>query len=117
MLNRRHIRVKVMQSIYALVQSKSDNLEKEEKFVHHSIDKIYDLYILMLSLLVEVRSLAVTHLEIGKKKFLATSEDKNPNQKFIKNRVLLILDESKFLSDYLKDHKIKNWKEDGEYVR
>jgi N utilization substance protein B len=117
MLNRRHIRIKVMQSIYALLHSKSDDLIKEEKFLKHSIDKIYDLYILTLSLLVEIRDLADQHLEIGKKKFLATSEDINPNQKFVKNRLLLILKESAFLNNYLKDHKLKNWKNDGEYVR
>jgi len=117
MLNRRHIRIKVMQSIYALLHSKSDDLVKEEKFLKHSIDKIYDLYILTLSLLVEIRDLADQHLEIGKKKFLATSEDINPNQKFVKNRLLLILKESAFLNNYLKDHKLKNWQNDGEYVR
>ena len=117
MLNRRHIRIKVMQSMYALLQSKSDDLVREEKFIHFSIDKIYDLYILMLSLLVEVRDLAEAHLEIGKKKFLATSHDINPNQKFIKNRLLVILKDSNFLIDYLKSHKLKNWKNDGEYVR
>ncbi len=117
MLNRRHIRIKVMQSIYALLQSKSDDLVREEKFIHFSIDRIYDLYMLMLSLLVEVRDLAETHLEIGKKKFLATSDDINPNQKFIKNRLLLILKNSSFINEYLKKHKLKNWKNDGEYVR
>ncbi len=117
MLNRRHIRIKVMQSTYALLQSKSDDLVREEKFIHFSIDKIYDLYILMLSLLVEVRDLAETHLEIGKKKFLATTDDINPNQKFIKNRLLVILKDSQFLKDYIKTHKLKNWKNDGEYVR
>jgi len=117
MLNRRHIRIKVMQSMYALLQSKSDDLTREEKFIHMSIDKIYDLYVLMLSLLVEVRDLAESHLEIGKKKFLATSDDINPNQKFIKNRLLLILKESQFLKEYLESHKLKHWKNDGEYVR
>lgn len=117
MLNRRHIRIKVMQSIYALLQSKSDDLVKEEKFLKQSIDKIYDLYILTLSLLVEIRDLADQHLEIGKKKYLATSEDISPNQKFIKNRLLILLKESDFLNNYLKDHKLKNWKNDGEYVR
>ncbi len=117
MLNRRHIRIKVMQSTYALLQSKSDDLDREEKFIHFSIDKIYDLYILMLSLLVEVRDLAETHLEIGKKKFLATSDDINPNRKFIKNRLLVILKDSQFLKDYIKSHKLNNWKNDGEYVR
>ncbi len=117
MLNRRHIRIKVMQSIYALLQSKSDDLVREEKFIHFSIDRIYDLYVLMLTLLVEVRDLAEAHLEIGKKKFLATSEDINPNQKFIKNRLLLILKNSCFLKEYLEKHKIKNWANDSEYVR
>ena len=32
MINRRHIRVKVMQSVYAMITSKSDDLVKEEKF-------------------------------------------------------------------------------------
>ena len=117
MLNRRHIRIKVMQSIYALLQSKSDDLTREEKYIHFSIDKIYDLYILMLQLLVEVRDLAEAHLEIGKKKFLATSDDINPNQKFIKNRLLLILSNSQFLKDAVANNKLKNWKNDGEYVR
>jgi len=106
-----------MQSMYALLQSKNDDLVREEKFIHHSIDKIYDLYILMLSLLVEVKDLAEAHLEIGKKKYLATSDDINPNRKFIKNRLLVILKESDFLNNYLEDHKLNNWKNDGEYVR
>ena len=32
MLNRRHFRVKVMQTIYAMHQHQSDALDKEEKF-------------------------------------------------------------------------------------
>lgn len=117
MLNRRHIRIKVMQSVYALQQTKSDDIEHQEKYIVFSIDKIYDLYILMLSLLVEVRNMAEDHLEIGKQKFLATREDINPNQKFIKNRVLLILKDSSYIEEYLKKHKLKNWKNDREYVR
>ena len=41
MLNRRHIRVKVMQSIYAMHQNESDNLEKQEKFLLASIENIW----------------------------------------------------------------------------
>ena len=78
MINRRHIRVKVMQSAYALLQSKSDNLVKEEKFLYYSIDKMYDLYALLLRLLVEVRNLENKHIQISQKKFLATSEELNP---------------------------------------
>ncbi len=117
MLNRRHIRIKVMQSIYALLQSNNDDLVKEEKFLHVSIAKIYDLYVLMFSLLVEVRQLASEHLEIGKKKHLATIEDKNPNRKFVKNQILEQLKNSPFITDYLSDKKLNNWKDHTEYVR
>ena len=55
MLNRRHIRVKVMQSIYALHQKNSDDIEKEEKFLINSIDNISNLYLIMISSLIELR--------------------------------------------------------------
>jgi len=117
MLNRRHIRVKVMQSIYALIQSKSDDLAREEKFLEFSISSIYDLYILMLSLFIEIRNLAEAHQEIAKKKHLATSEEINPNRKFIDNQWLQSLNENTSLQTYIKDQKLLNWKEDNEYVR
>lgn len=117
MLNRRHIRVKVMQSVYALLQSGSDDLEREEKFLHFSLAKSYDLFVLLLSLLVEVREMANNHLEIGKKKYLATNEDKNPNKKFVNNSILTQLKENEFLNSYIKDHKLENWKDHSEYVR
>ncbi|RPD98850.1 transcription antitermination factor NusB [Aureibaculum marinum] len=117
MLNRRHLRIKVMQSVYALLQSNSDDIVKEEKFLNYSIYKIYDLYVLQLSLMVEVRNLAEKHQEIAKKKYLATSEDKNPNRKFIDHPFLLGLKNNESLKEYISTQKLKNWKEDSEYVR
>ena len=49
MINRRHIRVKVMQSVYAILQSHNDDILREEKFLKHSILKSIYLYILELS--------------------------------------------------------------------
>lgn len=70
MINRRHIRIKVMQSVYAILQSNSDNLNKEEKFLLNSINRMYDLYVLVLSILINVQEKASNHLEISKKKHL-----------------------------------------------
>ena len=109
MLNRRHLRIKVMQSVYALLQSNSDDIVKERKFLTYSINKIYDLYVLQLNLLAEVRNLAEKHQEIGKKKYLATSDDKNPNRKFIDHPFLLGLKNNLALQDYIKTQKLKNW--------
>ena len=68
MVNRRHIRIKVMQSVYAVLQSRSDDLKKEEKFLLFNIHKSKDLYVLQLLFLLEVRNLALEHMEIKKKK-------------------------------------------------
>ena len=116
MINRRHIRVKVMQSVYALLQSKSDNLDKEEKFLYESIDKMYDLYVLMLRLLVEVKNLEKKHIEISQKKFLATPEEIKPNSKFVNNQIFQILGESVSLNNFLETNNLNYWSLDNEYV-
>ena len=84
-----------MQSIYALHQKSSDDIEKEEKFLLHSIDSIQDLYLIMLSSLIEIRKKEIIFLEASSKKHLATPEEKNPNRKFVNNAVLQLLEENK----------------------
>lgn len=116
MLNRRHIRVKVMQSIYAMHQNNSDNLEKEEKFLFQSIENIQDLYLIMLSTLVEIRNSEEDFIEKSRKKHLATAQDRNPNNKFINNRVLQLLVENNSLGIALADRKINNWKNNDDYI-
>lgn len=116
MLNRRHIRVKVMQSIYAFRGSESDDLSKPQKFLLFSIDNMYNLYLLILSLLVEVQKRAETDLQKKQNKHLATQEDKNPNRKFVNNELLQLLRNNTLLKDQLALHKINNWVIDDEYV-
>jgi len=106
-----------MQSVYAILQSNSDNLNKEEKFLLGSIDKMYDLYALTLSILINVQEMALNHLEITKKKYLASSEEKDPNTKFTNNQLIVILKESVSLQQYLDDRKLNHWKNDDEFVR
>ncbi len=117
MINRRHIRVKVMQSLYAVLHSENSDIVKEEKFLKHSIKRMFDLYVLSLQLLVEVQQLANQKLEISKKKFLATKEDLLPNTRFVENPIIKILAESGALKDYIEKHKLNNWKLDDEYVK
>jgi N utilization substance protein B len=116
MLNRRHIRVKVMQSIYAMHQNSSDNMEKEEKFLFQSIENIRELYLIMVSALVELRIVEADFIEKSQKKHLATALERNPNKKFINNQVLLMLEEDNALSIGLAENKIDNWKRNNDYI-
>ena len=106
-----------MQSVYAMQQSNNQDLIKEEKFLKHSIQKMFDLYVLNLQLLVEVQKLARKRLELSKKKILATEEDLNPNTKFIDNRLLNLLSNSVSLEGYIELNKLKYWELDEKYVK
>ncbi len=117
MINRRHIRVKVMQSVYAMMQSHNDDIIREEKFLKHSVLKMFDLYVLNMQLLVEVQKLAAKKIALSKKKILATEADLKPNTKFIDNKVINTIAESVSLEGYLELNNLKQWQENDEYVK
>ncbi|WP_115810109.1 transcription antitermination factor NusB [Flavobacterium aquicola] len=105
-----------MQSIYAMHQNGSDNLEKEEKFLMHSIDAIQDLYLTMLSSLIEICKKETVFLHLSSQKHLATKEERNPNEKFIKNSIFQILAENNSLSIALENRSINNWALNDDYI-
>jgi len=105
-----------MQSIYAMHQKNTDDLEKEEKFLIHSIDTIQDLYLIMLSSMIEIRKKEVVFLEASSKKHLATPQEKNPNTKFVNNAILLGLESNNALQIALEKRKINNWSLNDDYI-
>lgn len=117
MLTRRHIRAKVMQSLYAFHQGSKDSMQAEEKFLKKSTEDMYNLFLLNLELLVKVRSYAEEYYQIVKKKFLATEEEKNPNKKFINNQLLHRIAGSNALSELIEDRKLNHWAKDDEYPK
>ena len=116
MLSRRHIRVKVMQTMYAFKGGESDDFSKDQKFLLYSIDNMYNLYLLLISLLIEVQKRAAIDIQKKQNKHLATKEDKDPNKKFVNNLLLTNLANNIALKDLLEGHQINNWYLDEEYV-
>jgi len=116
MLNRRHIRIKVLQALYAAIQSDDTDIITGQKQLMQKLDKIYDLTIYQLSVLLEVRDYAELRVEDAKKKNLPTPEDLNPNTRFIENAFLLQLQEN---IDYKKraDKLAINWVNEPEMMR
>ncbi len=116
MLNRRHIRVKVMQTLYSMHQTQSDNLVKEEKFLLYSLESIQDLYLTLVSMLIEVSQKEEEIIQISKNKHLATSLEKNPNRKFVQNKIFAILNQNKSLQTAIEERNINNWKNNDDYI-
>lgn len=116
MLNRRHIRIKVMQSLYAFKGTESDDLAKDEKFLLHSLDSMYDLYLSILALLTELNKKSKDYNEKLQKKLLGSDTDRNPNTKLQDNQLLQFISSNAMLQDVLKKRKLNYWDLDFEYV-
>ncbi|TNE52686.1 MAG: transcription antitermination protein NusB [Bacteroidetes bacterium] len=108
MLNRRHLRIKVLQSLYAFFQSNEEDYAKAEKELMLSLDRIYDLYLYLLLTFEELRSIAEHRIEENKQKLRPSSEDLDPNLRFVNNRIFTKLESSDFLHQEAEKKKI-NW--------
>jgi len=106
MLNRRFLRVKALQSIYAYHQSESTNLPQAEKQLLAGVDDLYKLFVYQLSFWVEIRLFAERRIEENKQKHFPTEEDLNPNMKFVNNRILKALDDNKHLAQLVEQYQI-----------
>ncbi|GAC1300846.1 MAG: transcription antitermination factor NusB [Mucilaginibacter sp.] len=106
MLNRRHLRVKVLQSLYAYHQSNSGDIKQHEKNLLQSIDKVYEMYIWMLSLISEVAGYASTDAEERANKHLPTAEDLHADVKILSNRFITSLQQNKEFRAAEKKYKV-----------
>lgn len=116
MLNRRSLRIKVLQAIYAYLESGEENIENGMKYLLASIDKLEELFIWQLSFLVETRRFAEQRIEDNKHKNLPTHEDLYPNMRYVNNRVLLALEDNKDLCKGERLLKI-NWADQQDLIR
>ncbi len=117
MLNRRHIRIKVMQTLYMMQQSNSDNIQSGEKFLIHSLEKAQDLYLLVISTLIEVRKKEEELITLSQKKHLATAQERNPNTRFIQNKVLLLLQDSVSIDSKIEESNLNQWQVNYTYIK
>jgi N utilization substance protein B len=116
MLNRRYLRIKAMQALYGFFQSDTRDLARGERDLFNGIDKIYDLYIYQLALLVELQHVSRVLIEEAKTKRLPTQNDLDPNLKFLDNKFLMQLSENIHLKREMNNRRI-SWTNEFEFVR
>jgi N utilization substance protein B len=116
MLNRRYLRIKVMQALYGFFQSDTRDLGRSERELFANIDKVYDLYIYQLAFFLELQHVANVMIEEAKEKHLPTKEELDPNRKFIDNKFLQQLAENIHLKREMNNRRI-NWNNEFELVR
>jgi len=116
MFNRRHLRIKLLHCFYAYFQSEERDAKVAEKHLFKSLDKMYEMYFWLLSLVVEMQDHAIEKIEAGRNKKLPSKEDLHPNTKFVTNSLLRILANSKALPEKTKDFPL-SWADEKELTK
>ncbi len=102
MLNRRHLRIKVLQVLYAYFQSNENDFKVIEKELMNSIERIYDIYLYVLLALEELKD--IEEQKIAENKLKA----RTINERFAQNKVLAFITENKELREASEKNKV-NW--------
>ncbi len=116
MLNRRHLRVKVLQSLYAYYQSNNEDIVAGEKELLFSAEKIYDLYLYQLLLLTEMAEEEERIIGENLNKHLPSREDLNPNRRFAENQCLQLLRDNVKLQKDARERHI-HWRQNRNLIR
>ena len=116
MINRILLRIKIVQILYSYYKDGSKSIANAEKELFFSIEKTYELYNLLLLLIIEITRFAEKRIEIGRNKFRPTEEELHPNTRFIDNRFVKQLASNKQLLNYVKSHKI-SWVNEPELIK
>jgi N utilization substance protein B len=113
MLNRRHLRVKALQVLYSYQQSESKEVTPFEKALLQNVDKVYEMYIWLLSLFVEVADFSIIDAQERANKHLPSEDDLNASNKLQDNLFIKSLQHNPEYVAGVKKYKI-SWDFDPE---
>lgn len=117
MLSRRHIRIKVLQSLYSYWNSAGElNQENVEKDLNQNIYKLYDLYLYLLVFLRELGQFVAQYDEKTKARHIPVSSQLNQPLRLYENPVMQALLNSQKLESKCEWKQIA-WKGDNDLLR
>ena len=102
MFNRRFLRIKVFQALYAFSQHEQANSSAYERNLLNSLNKTYDLYIFLLGFPVEFKFFLINEFDVQTLKHFPDNSVINPIRILLKNKAIVQLDRNELLKDKLK---------------
>jgi len=100
MLNRRHLRVKVLQALYAFHQSERTDKAGYEKQLMNQDYKVHEIYFYLLNLLYQIIDFAESDTLEKESRHIKRPDTKTANLKILQN---------KFIEKLRKDPGLKKW--------
>ena len=114
MLNRRHIRVKILQILYSQNRSKSTNKELYD-FFNSTTKKFYQFFITQLHFFVLIKQETIRRVEINKKKYYQSKIDFLVDF-ILENKFIKAIEDSKYIEQYITKNEINYFKNDIKIV-
>lgn len=107
MFNRRFLRAKVFQQLYAFVQDEDPQVSLHEKNLLKSLDKAYELYFYLLSMPAAFRFFMEKQLENEQAKYYPRESVLLPLKAICRNKAILRLESSELLKSRSKNYQLK----------
>ena len=114
MLTRRHVRIKVMQTLYSFSNSEDKNLKLHLDFLKISINKSFDLYYLLISIFKFVYNKANYNISLKNK--IKKNFSNSLENLILTNPFFIYLTNNKSIDKYLESKKINNWINEEKYI-
>jgi N utilization substance protein B len=106
MLNRRHLRIKAFQTIYAFQQAEQRDRKQFESFLLDSIQAVHKSYAQLLQLVIELKDFETSDVEDRTAKHLPTSADLDAKPILANNLFVQLLSKDKNHADLTKKYKV-----------
>ncbi len=105
-----------MQVMYAFQQSEVKDIKQQEKNLLASVDKVFEMYISLLALIVDVVQYSEVDAIDRANKHLPSEDDLNASLKVLDNRFIQLLINNNAYIDAVKKYKV-SWSFDAELAR
>ena len=109
MLTRRHIRIKVMQSVYSFSFTEEKEFKDELLFFEQSVDQFYNLYFLLLGLFKALKNQTEDQIKAYLIHKIKIDKNFNALNAFTQNKVLNFISSHNELEITLRNKKFLRW--------
>ena len=108
MLPRRHIRIKVFQSLYARAQHTESLKFDAKKEFKKNLNGYLNIYYFIIDLMRILQEIGIEEINIKQQKLIPSEDDLSPNKRFIKNFIFSKIKEKKETSINIEYDKLKS---------
>lgn len=116
MLFRRFLRIKTFQALYAYKQDPSISRTIAQKNLLKSLDKAYDVYVFLLSFLIEFKFFIGKEIEYQQNKHIPQPEQLEFLNAIYNNAVIKLFEQDEFLQEKIRAQKI-DWSNGSDFFR